>query len=207
LEKRVTFPCVHITLEGLLSFSSSSTGVVVCHPHPLYGGEMMNNVVQALVDALSDRGDATLRFNFRGTGRSGGTHGGGTSEVQDVTSAVDYLVEVTGVTRVAVAGYSFGAAVGLRAGMDDPRVSALIGIALPVAMMDGSFLIPCTKPKLLVAGSLDDICPPDALEDLFSRLPDPKLLKIVPGTDHFWFGHEAEAGRAAAAFLTDVWRT
>lgn len=179
------------------------TGIVVCHPHPLYGGEMHNNVVQALVDELSDRGHATLRFNFRGTGGSGGSHSGGDLERDDVLAAVAFLLG-SGAKRVAVAGYSFGAAVGLQASLHDERVEALVGISLPIGMMDGSFLLECTKPKLLVAGDRDEFCPLPALEDLFALIPDPKRLEVVPGADHFWFGRDSEAARHAAAYLGEI---
>ncbi len=206
MEKRVTFPCSGFTLEGLLSIPEACTSaVVVCHPHPAYGGEMHNNVVQALVDAFEDRGDATLRFNFRGTGGSGGAHGGGGPELEDVVSAVDFLLAESGVTRIAVAGYSFGAIVGMHAGMEDDRVSALIGIALPVGMMDGAFLVRCTKPKLLVAGDRDSFGPLPAVRDLFERIPEPKTLEVVPGADHFYIGLDSTAARHASAFLHDLW--
>ena len=168
---------------------------------------MHNNVVQALVDAFEDRGDATLRFNFRGTGGSGGTHGGGGAEIEDVASAVDFLLAESGASRTAVAGYSFGAIVGMHSGMQDDRVSALAGIALPVGMMDGSFLLTCAKPKLLVAGDRDTFGPLPAVRDLFDRIPEPKTMKVVPGADHFYLGLDSEAARHASAFLDDLWAT
>src|SRR5581483_12420564 len=118
VEERATFPVGGITLEGLLSIPATSPqmGVVVCHPHPLYGGEMHNNVVSALIDAFQHAGFATLRFNFRGVGRSGGSHGQGVTEVEDVKAAVSYLLSRQPVQTVVVAGYSFGSMVGLQAG-------------------------------------------------------------------------------------------
>jgi alpha/beta superfamily hydrolase len=206
MERRVTFPCGDIVLEGLLSIPEAcSSAVVVCHPHPAYGGEMHNNVVQALVDAFEDRGDATLRFNFRGTGGSGGAHGGGGPEREDVVSALDFLIAESGASLVAVAGYSFGAIVGLHAGMQDDRVSALLGIALPVGMMDGSFLLGCTKPKLLVAGDRDEFGPLPMIQDLFERIPEPKKMEVVPGADHFYIGLDSTAALHASDFLNDLW--
>jgi len=123
MEEHVTFPVGDITLEGLLWAppQAPSVGAVLCHPHPLYGGEMRNNVVSALAEALQRAGVATLRFNFRGVGQSGGEHGGGEAEIEDVKAAVTYLLSRQAVKTVAVAGYSFGAIVGLRAGVADPR--------------------------------------------------------------------------------------
>src|SRR5215510_7238151 len=110
VEEHVTFPVGDITLEGLFWTppQTPAIGAVLCHPHPLYGGEMHNNVVSALADALQQAGVATLRFNFRGVGRSGGEHGGGEAEVEDVKAAVSYLLSRQAVPTVVVAGYSFG---------------------------------------------------------------------------------------------------
>jgi alpha/beta superfamily hydrolase len=110
------------------------------------------------------------------------------------------------VAHIAVAGYSFGAAVGLHAAMSDERVEILAGVSLPIGMMDGSFLLDCVKPKLLVAGDRDEFCPLSSLEDLFSRLPDPKRMQVVPGADHFWFGHDSDAARVAADYLDEEWK-
>jgi len=159
---------------------------------------MQNNVVQALVEELG-QGHATLRFNFRGTGRSSGKHGDGIGELEDVAAAVDLIARSVG--RVSVAGYSFGAAVGMRAGMDDPRVVALAGVALPVSMMDGTFLARCTKPKILVAGDADEIGPVTVLERIFGTIPEPREMRVVPGADHFFLGLESEAARAVSEFL------
>src|SRR5262249_28427158 len=128
VEEHVTFPASEITLEGLFWAppQTPAVGVVLCHPHPLYGGEMHNNIVSALADTLQQAGMATLRFNFRGVGRSGGEHGGGEAEVEDVKAAVTYLLSRQTVPTVVVAGYSFGSMVGLRAGAADPRVHKLI---------------------------------------------------------------------------------
>jgi alpha/beta superfamily hydrolase len=208
MERRVAFASGAVTLEGLLHVPSGGceAGAVVCHPHPLYGGEMMNNVVQALVEELSERGLATLRFNFRGTGASGGSHGGGEAEKQDVRAAVGFLGHEADVTRIVVAGYSFGAHVGMDAAAGDDRVVALVGVSLPVGMMDASVLEGCTKPKLLVAGGRDDIGPVVVLGDLLARIPEPKSLEVVEGADHFWSGLESEAARIAGAWVERVTR-
>jgi alpha/beta superfamily hydrolase len=203
VEEHVTFPVGDMMLEGLFwaPAQASRVGVVLCHPHPLYGGEMRNNVVSALAEALQQAECATLRFNFRGVGQSAGTHDQGNGEVDDVQAAVTYLLSRQAVPTVAVAGYSFGSMVGLRAGVDDPRVHKLIGIALPIGTRDASFLLPATKPKLLISGDRDSVSPLAALQDLVARLPDPKALVTIHGADHFFRGQEGEVARAAVAFL------
>lgn len=204
MEESVTFPVGDITLEGLLLLppeQTPSTGVVLCHPHPLYGGDMYNNVVTALASACQLAGMATLRFNFRGVGQSGGSHGEGKAEIDDVASAIDFLLSRCAVSRVVVAGYSFGSMVGLQAGAADARVQALIGVALPVGMRDASFLHAAHKPTLLISGDRDDFAPVPKLESLIEQLPDPKQLIILPGADHFFWGQEADAAQAAVDFV------
>ena len=203
MEERVTFPVGNITLEGLLSVPTQAPriGAVVCHPHPLYGGEMHNNIVSALVDAFRSVGIATLRFNFRGVGNSEGEHDEGNAEVDDVKAAVTCLLGRQAVTTVVVAGYSFGSMVGLRAGTDDSRVHKLIGVALPIGMRDASFLLNANKPKLLISGNHDNYSPIPGLQDLVAKLPDPKSLVIVDGADHFFWGLEGQVAKAAVEFL------
>jgi uncharacterized protein len=202
VEEHVMFPADGITLEGLLWSppQTATIGVVLCHPHPLYGGDMQNNIVSALADTFQQAGIATLRFNFRGVGRSGGEHGGGEAEVEDVKAAVAYLLSRQAVSTVVVAGYSFGSMVGLRAGAADPHVHKLIGVALPVGFGDPSFLLSVTKPKLLISGDRDNYSPIPALQDLFAKLPEPKALVTVPGADHFFWGQEEEVAKAAVEF-------
>lgn len=203
MEEQVRFPAGEISLEGLYAAptQASQIGVVVCHPHPLYGGEMHNNVVTALIQAFQQAGMATVRFNFRGVGRSGGSHDQGNGEVEDVKAAVTYLLSRQSVATVAVAGYSFGSMVGLRAGAADDRVHKLIGVALPMGFGDPSFLLPSTKPKLLVSGDNDNYCPLPALNEFFAKLVEPKTLVTVTGADHFFWGQEGEVAKAAMAFL------
>jgi uncharacterized protein len=203
VEERVTFSVGDITLEGLLSLPARAAqiGAVVCHPHPLYGGEMHNNVVSSLVDAFQAAGIATLRFNFRGVGNSEGEHDEGNGEVEDVKAAVTYLLSRQAVPTVVVAGYSFGSMVGLRAGAEDDRVHKLIGVALPIGMRDASFLHNVKKAKLLVSGDHDNYSPVPGLNDLVAKLPDPKSLVIVDGADHFFWGLEGKVAKAAVEFL------
>lgn len=203
MEEAVTFAVGDITLEGLLALpaEAAKVGVVVCHPHPLYGGEMRNNVVEALVHRFQRERWATLRFNFRGVGDSGGEHDEGVAEVEDVKAAVGFLLARQALDTVVVAGYSFGSLVGLKAGAEDPRVAKLIGVALPVARRDASFLEGVSKPTLLVSGDRDDVSPVRALEALLAKMREPRRLVIVRGGDHFLRGLENDIAYAAVQFL------
>jgi alpha/beta superfamily hydrolase len=203
VDQKVAFPAGNLTLEGRLwtSASGRDLGVVLCHPHPLHGGNMYSNVVSAVAEALWQHDVTTLRFNFRGTGASQGTHGGGEAEGADVAAAVEYLLSCQAVSTLAVAGYSFGAGVGLLAGVSDPRVSTLIGIAPPVGRRNFAPLLTCTKPTLFVVGDKDHVCPLPALQDLLASCAAPKALTLLPGADHFFLGRETEVAQAVVTFL------
>lgn len=203
MEEHITFPVGDITLEGLFSSPAETPamGAVICHPHPQYGGEMRNNVVSALTAAFQEAGIATLRFNFRGVGQSGGSHAEGEAEVEDVKAAVTDLLNRQAVSRVIVSGYSFGSIVGLRAGAEDERVHQLIGVALPIGFRDPSFLVTAHKPTLLISGDNDNFSPIPGLQELVEKMSEPKKLVVLPGVDHFFLGQEGAAAKAAVDFL------
>ena len=139
---------------------------VVCHPHPLYGGDMRNNVVDALVRALSGAGVATVRFDFRGVGRSGGEHGDGETERLDVVAAIDAVAPLAGDGPVLLAGYSFGAAVALS--VADPRLDGWFAVAPPLAMRRRAAADrrrPTTGPRLIQAPEHDQFTPPAAMHE------------------------------------------
>jgi len=163
---------------------------------------MYSNVVSAVAEALWRHDISTLRFNFRGTGGSTGSHGDGDTEGADVAAAVAYLLSCQPIARLTVAGYSFGAGVGLLAGATDARVAALVGIAPPVARRDMSPLHDCTKAKLFVTGDKDHVCPIPVLQDLLARCLEPKALALIPGADHFFLGRESEVAEAVVTFVT-----
>jgi alpha/beta superfamily hydrolase len=189
-------------LEALLNAGSPTAthAALVCHPHPLYGGTLHNKVVFHAMKALNRFGFPVLRFNFRGTGLSEGEHAGGIGEVEDVRAALDWI-EREFKLPIIFAGFSFGAAVGLRAAYDDPRVSALIALGLPAVAVadrkdgrvyDFNFLRTCTKPKLFVSGSRDQFAPPGKLEALVDTFADPKKLVRIEAGDHFFEGRLKE---------------
>jgi alpha/beta superfamily hydrolase len=189
-------------LEALLNQGAerASHAALVCHPHPMFGGTMHNKVVFHAMKALNGFGFPVLRFNFRGAGLSQGEHDQGRGEVEDVRTALNWL---RGRFRLPIvfAGFSFGAAVGLRAACPDPDVAAMISLGTPVAPVDDraydfSFLESCTRPKLLVSGARDQFGPRARLEQLVAALPPPKRLVIIEGADHFFEGRLAELRRA-----------
>jgi len=185
-------------LEALLNAGSPTAthAALVCHPHPLYGGTLHNKVVFHTMKALNNFGFPVLRFNFRGTGLSEGEHANGIGEVDDVRAALDWL-EREFTLPVVFAGFSFGAAVGLRAAYADDRVHALIALGLPAVAFEDrvynfEFLRACTKPKLFVSGSRDQFGPAGKLEALVHTFADPKKLVRIEAGDHFFEGRLKE---------------
>jgi len=195
-------------LEGVLHLPDGSgpfPAAVVCHPHPMMGGTMDNTVVVAVCRALAARGWVALRFNFRGAGRSAGSFDGGRGEMDDVAGAVDFLCARPEVDtdRLAFVGYSFGAGVGLRHAVRDPRLKRLTGIALVQEHYADLFLDADQRPKLFIVGERDPWAPPAALREYVARLSPPKTLRLIPGTDHFFGGREDEVAALIADFLAD----
>ena len=161
---------------------------------------MDNNVVGGLQGVLAQRGFSTLRFNFRGVGKSEGAYADGVGEEADVRGAVEFVIEKTDCPLFLV-GYSFGAAVGTKAVVADERIRALVCISPPIEMYDFSYLNDVAKPKLLVAGDQDFVCPVKPLEALFDSLMQPKSIHIIPGADHFWWGIENHVADYVIDFL------
>lgn len=188
-----------VALEGMVETVGEQWAVLL-HPHPLYGGRMDNNIVSALQEACVREDMSTLRFNFRGVGGSGGSHGEGIREVDDVLGALDFVAHHQP-SRVVVIGYSFGAHVGARAAVQDDRVSAVGCVSPPVDMYDFSCLHDDRRPVFLLAGDRDFVCSVEKLNELFSEISEPKVLHIVPGADHFWWGFEKDVSRYTLEFF------
>lgn len=176
---------------------------VVCHPHPLFGGTMHNKVVYQTAKSLDALGLPVLRFNFRGAGLSAGEHDRGAGEQQDVRVAVEFLAARFVGVPVLVAGFSFGAWVGLRVGCTHPRVSHLIGLGIPVNSTDFSFLNRCHKSKLFVHGSNDEHGAIDTVKSLVRSLPGETHLVVVEGADHFFAGKLEQLHVAITNWLQD----
>jgi len=190
-------------LEALLNAGADNTthAAVVCHPHPLFGGTLHNKVVFHTMKALNGFGFPVLRFNFRGTGLSEGEHDQGNDEVEDVRTALDWL-DAEYHLPLIFAGFSFGAAVGLRAACADARVRGVIGVGTPIGPVVSDsevprtytfdFLQDCAKPKLFVSGARDQFGPRAKLEALVASMPEPKKLVLIDGADHFFEGRLRE---------------
>jgi alpha/beta superfamily hydrolase len=208
-EVRVSFPTPDgLALEGLLSRGETGRGgILLCHPHPLYGGDMYNNVIGGVQGALVQGGFSTLRFNFRGGGGSGGGYGEGVGEMEDVRGAVDFFMTELGAdVPLYLLGYSFGAYVGVKGVAADERVKVLICISPPVAMYDFAALKEEKRPILIISGEGDMVCPVGPVKELYLSLPQPKMLHIIPGVDHFWWGMEDRVADYVIDFLLGLER-
>ena len=196
-------PVESFFLEALYEEGRSPETVVVCHPHPLYGGSMDNNVISAMMKPVRDRGWGTLRFNFRGVGESGGKYGEGEGEVADVLAVASYLVD-HGIGTIHLAGYSFGAWIALKAIQKRLPAASLILASPPLDLLPFRGLVLPAKPCLMTLGDSDGFCSVRSLTDWIASQPYGESfveLDILSGCDHFYWGHEETLSRYVAEFL------
>ena len=179
---------------------------VVAHPHPLYGGTMHTKVVYQSAKALVRIGCAVLRFNFRGTLGSAGVFDGGAGERDDFRAAVDFMHDRHRRAPVWAAGMSFGSWIGLSAGVDDPRVSVLLGLSTPVNHYDFELVARSSKPKFFVHGERDEVCSLKEIREFYARAVEPKELVVIDAADHLFDGKVGEVGDAIEDLLGD-WHT
>ena len=177
---------------------------LVCHPHPLYGGTMHNKVVFRAAKAALLSGLPTLRFNFRGAGKSTWTFTGGDGEREDVRAALDYLAAHFPGLPVCLMGFSFGSWVGLAVGATDARVSTLVGLGIPAGSLDFDFLRDVRKPKLLLQGTRDEFGLVAQVSELYRSLAEPKQIHWVEGADHFFAGKLDEVQEVLQQFLAPM---
>ena len=169
---------------------------IVLHPHPQFGGSMNNKVVYNLHYAFHSLGFSVLRFNFRGVGRSQGEYDLGIGELSDAAAALDYLQGMNQNSRHCwVAGFSFGAWIGMQLLMRRPDITGFVSVAPPANLYDFSFLAPCPAFGLIINGTADRIAPPKDVAGLVAKLHEQKGITIthtqIEGADHFFKDEEA----------------
>jgi alpha/beta superfamily hydrolase len=195
-----------VNRDGLLEMPQREkvrAAVVFGHPHPQYGGTMHTKVVYQSAKALARIGCAVVRFNFRGAGTSAGVFDNGVGEQDDFRAALRFAAERYPGSPIWAAGMSFGSWVALTVGATDPRVSALIGIAMPVDSYDFEAVRVSTKPKFLIHGERDEICPLKDARQFYARAADPKELVVIDGADHLFDGKVGEVADAIEDLLGD----
>jgi hypothetical protein len=180
-------------LEGLVQEPTGEAppriAALVCHPHPLYGGTLHNKVVHRTASTFHQLGCLTLRFNFRGVGKSAGQYDRGAGEFEDARAALRWLETRARGARRWLAGFSFGSWIAARLAAAEPVIERVILIAPPVSRSDFGILRTTTVPKLVIQGTADAICDPAALEPEFARWAEPKQLVLIEGAGHFFDRH------------------
>lgn len=176
-------------LEGMLHHDPALTPAhvaVFCHQHPLYGGTMHNKVVFRASEALAEMGLPVLRFNFRGVNHSEGEHDAGRGEQEDVRAAMHFITSRFGPLPVLLGGTSFGAAMALQVGCIDRGVTAMLVVAPPISGYEYPGLASCARPKAVIQGTADTVCPEERLLGEWPRWAGPKRLFEVSGGSHFF---------------------
>lgn len=202
-EKGVYLECEDIKLEGLLEERDGTKAVVMCHPHSLYGGNMHNGVVRAVIHAYGEKGYTTLRFNFRGVEMSGGAYGEGIEEQKDVKAALEYVSRL-GKTDIDLGGYSFGAWVCAHGLENFTEARRLIMVSPPVSAMDMRSISYSPKIKLVIAGSQDEIGDYGTIQDMMTKWNPEAKIHLIQGADHFYGGKTGEIKRIVQEFLDSL---
>ncbi len=180
---------------------------LLLHPNPQQGGSMNNKIIFSLYQRLQRRGFSVMRFNFRGVGRSQGTHDRGEGELSDAASALDWLQTINPNARSCwVAGYSFGAWIGMQLLMRRPEIAGFVSIAPPASMYDFSFLAPCPSSGLMINGSADKVIPPDSVVKLVKKLSQQRDIvvdhRVIDGANHYFSDHLAVLVNHVDEYLT-----
>jgi alpha/beta superfamily hydrolase len=206
-QSAVSFQVKGLTFEGVMvqpdGQPAALPGVVICHPHPLYGGNMDNNVVRSVSFALAEYGFATLRFNFRGVGNSQGEHTKGESEHHEVLGALDLMKAWPGVDghRIGLAGYSFGTSVILRHSDLQKRAKAIALISPALQALESTALKGSKRPILVIAGDEDKLVQSEQLGAVLDTFSSPPTCHVVTGADHYWFGYEGQLAPQVVEFF------
>ena len=189
MAKKITFISEGYEIEGLFNKKDERKGVVVSHPHPLFGGDMYNMVVETIVHVYNIKGYSTLKFNFRGVGESRGQYDNGIGEQKDVLAALSFLAD-TGMESIDLVGYSFGAWVNAHAvAQGDNVVENMAMISPPVGFMDFNAISTMNVLKFVITGSRDDIAPADAVKKMLPTWNPDARFEIIEGADHFYGGY------------------
>ena len=195
-----------VTLEAELFQSKLGTEnvlVLICHPHPQYGGNMFNNVVSGVFNKLVRNKVSCMRFNFRGVGRSTGTHSNGTGELSDVHACIDFVINERKFEKIFLCGYSYGAAIGCSAVGYSDKIVGYISISFPWDFMGSKYkeLSQSSKPKLFIQGDRDTVAHYGNFQANFDYYLDPKKKKIIEGADHFYGNYEEQVADIVLEFL------
>ena len=195
-------------LEGRYSPGKRDNAPIalILHPHPKAGGHMNNPVSVQLYQLFMKRGFSVLRFNFRGVGRSQGEFDSGIGELADAATALDWLQTANpSASQCWVAGYQFGAWIGMQLLMRRPETDGFISVSPPTNVYDFSFLAPCPASGLILHGSNDGVAAPNEVERVVAKLRTQKGITIayelVDGANHYWSEHLSAVEERVGAYL------
>jgi len=200
MEEQIIISSGACSIEGLLEKNSATNGVVITHPHPLYGGNMHNNVVISITKTYQKMGYTTLRFNFRGVGNSQGSYGDGVGEQEDVRAAISYLADLS-INQIDLAGYSFGAWVNALAATNNLNIENMVMVSPPVAFVDFGSVADISSLKLIITGSRDDIAPSEMIKRSYPGWNAAAHFEVINGADHFYGGYLDKLEAVLATFL------
>ncbi|NQW23645.1 MAG: dienelactone hydrolase family protein [SAR202 cluster bacterium] len=207
-QSAVSFKTEGLTFEGVVTQPDEGTGpwpgVVICHPHPLHGGSMDNNVVLALALGLVEDGFVTLRFNFRGVGSSEGEHTKGEMEYQEALGALDLIKAWPDTNdRIGLVGYSFGTSVVAGHSNLHSEVEAIALVSPSFKTVEGTPLKQSKIPTLITTGDRDRLVDSEQLDAELASFEQAPQFKLFDGVDHFWYGQEARLVPEVSRFFTE----
>lgn len=194
---------LEVILEEPAQGTAPRAAVVLGHPHPQHGGTMHTKGNYQTAKALARIGCAVLRFNFRGVGSSQGAWDEGAGEAADFRAGLDFMAARYPGAPLWAGGMSFGSWIGMTEGANDPRVSLLLGVAMPVDRYDFSAVRQSPKPKFFIHGEFDEVCPLALVRTFYAQAADPKELVVIEASDHLFDGKASQVGDAVEDLLSD----
>ena len=206
-QSAVTFNTKGLTFEGVVATPDDAEGkfpgIVICHPHPLFGGNMDNNVVLALAFELVEQGYAVLRFNFRGVGNSEGEHTKGEKEFEEALAAVDFMRAWKQVDsgRLGILGYSFGTGVILGSPSLQKRPKVFAFVSPSLERLKSTPLLKDKRPKFIITGNRDKLAESEGLQEVLDSFVQPPEFQVIDGADHFWMGRESQMVEPVSQFF------
>ena len=208
-QSAVSFKAKGLNFEGIVAtpddVGSPVPGVVICHPHPLFGGNMDNNVVIALSFTLVEQGFATIRFNFRGVGNSEGEHSKGENEYQEVLGAFELMKAWNGVDgrKLGLVGYSFGTGVILGSKDVQKKAKSIALVSPNIRALSDTPLKKAKIPTMIITGSRDKLVEAENLQVNLDEFENAPKFEVVNGADHFWGGMERQAAQPVVEFFAE----
>ena len=200
-----------IKLEGIIhapeKIEKKLPGILVLHPHPLYGGSMHNNVVEAICQGAVENGMIALRFNCRGVGNSGGNNPSEKNGMIDTKGAIECMhskLSDVDSNDIGFCGYSWGSKVGLEASNNDDRIKYLVAVSPPLGMFSFNFLKESKKPKFLIVGEKDQFCPAETFGRFWRKLSEPYDTALIEDADHFLWGFEGFLKQKVFEFINEL---